>query len=137
MPSSRICAQRQHQCREVQRRIVSGHQPIKMTGATMRLLELTNTELQRFVRALAVDSAKVFITEHARDRMLERGVTDLEVIKCLRRGVIQRPPQLDRKTGHLKCRMEHFGPSRNLAVVAALDDTHPDVVVVTVMTRTR
>ena len=103
----------------------------------MRLLELTNAELQRFVRALAVDSAKVFITEHARDRMQERGVTDLEVIECLRRGVIQRPPQLDRKTGHLKCRVEHFGPSRNLAVMAALDDLHPDVVVVTVMTRMR
>ena len=103
----------------------------------MRLLELTNTELQRLVRALAVDSAKVFITEHARDRMQERGVTDLEVIECLRRGVIQRPPQQDRKTGHLKCRVEHFGPSRNLAVLAAIDDSHPDVVVVTVMTRMR
>jgi hypothetical protein len=33
--------------------------------------------------------------------------------------------------------MEHFGPSRNVAVVAALDETNPDVVVVTVMTRTR
>jgi hypothetical protein len=89
------------------------------------------------VRALAADSGKVFITEHARDRMLERGISDLEVIDCLRHGVIQRPSQMDRKTGHLKCRMEHFGPSRNVAVVAALDEANPDVVVVTVMTRTR
>jgi hypothetical protein len=69
--------------------------------------------------------------------MRERGVSDLEVIECLRRGVIQRPPQVDRKTGHLKCRMEHFGPSRNVAVVAALDEADPDMVVVTVMTRMR
>jgi len=103
----------------------------------MRLSELSNTALQRHVRALALDSGNVFITEHARDRMLERGISDLEVIDCLRRGVIQRPPQADRKTGHLKCRMEHFGPSRNLAVVAALEEANPGVVVVTVMTRTR
>jgi hypothetical protein len=61
----------------------------------------------------------------------------LQVIACLRHGVIQRPPQVERKTGHLKCRMEHFGPSRNLAVIAALDEAYPNMVVVTVMTRTR
>jgi Domain of unknown function (DUF4258) len=108
-----------------------------MMGDTMPPREWTNISLQRHVRALAADSARVFITDHARSRMLERGVNDLEVIECLRRGVIQRPPQVDRQTGHMKCRMEHFGPSRNLAVVAALDPARPDVVVVTVMTRTR
>ena len=73
-----------------------------MTGAALRLLELTNTVLQRHVRALAVASAKVFITERARDRMQERGATDREVIECLPRGVIQRPPQPDCKSGRLK-----------------------------------
>jgi hypothetical protein len=103
----------------------------------MPLLNLSNAALQKHIQALARDSAKVFITVHARDRMLELGVSDLEVIDGLRHGVIQRPPQLDRKTGHVKCRMEHFGPSRNLAVVAALDEADPSVVVVTAMTRTR
>ena len=69
--------------------------------------------------------------------MGERRVTDIEVIECLRHGAIQRPPQVDRVTGHLKCRMEHFGSSRNLAVVVALDDSDPDLIVVTVITRTR
>jgi hypothetical protein len=68
---------------------------------------------------------------------VERGVSDLQVIDCLRHGVIQRPPRVDRKTGHLKCRSEHFGPSRNPAVVSALDEADPNLVVVTVMTRTR
>ena len=104
-------------------------------GATIHLKNLSNAELQRHVRALAADSAKVFITEHARDRMIERQVSDIEVIECLRHGVIQRPPQTDRKTGDLKCRMENFGASRNLAVVAALGDHRPGVVVVTVMAR--
>jgi hypothetical protein len=33
--------------------------------------------------------------------------------------------------------MEHFGSVRNLAVAVALDDTDPDLVVVTVMMRRR
>jgi hypothetical protein len=69
--------------------------------------------------------------------MLQRSVSDWEVFECLRYGVIERPPTRDKKTGSLRCRMEHFGSGRNLAVVAALDDEDPDVIVVTVMTRTR
>lgn len=69
--------------------------------------------------------------------MLERRVSDFEVIECLRQGVIQRPPLIDRKTGDLKCRMESFGSSRNLSVVVALCDEDPDLLVVTVMSRVR
>ena len=47
------------------------------------------------------------------------------------------PPDVGQKTGSLRCRMEHFGAGRNLAVIAALDDEDPDVIVVTVMTKTR
>jgi hypothetical protein len=69
--------------------------------------------------------------------MLQRSVSDWEVFECLRSGVIQRPPALDKKTGSLRCRMEHFGAGRNLAVIVALDDEDPHVIVVTVMTKTR
>jgi hypothetical protein len=103
----------------------------------MRFRELSNAALQRHIRAWAEDSSKVFITEHARDRMLERGVSDLEAIECLRRGVIERPPQTDRKTGDLKCRMDWFGASGHLGVVVALSDGLPEAIVVTVLTRKR
>ena len=106
-------------------------------AATMSIHRYTNRQLERQIRHLAQDASRVFITDHARDRMAQRQVNDLEVIQCLRQGVIQRPPTLDAKTGHLKCRMEHFGPSRNLAVVAALDDAMPGTVVVTVLAKTR
>ena len=98
---------------------------------------MSNVQLQAHIRRLAKDSQRVVITLHAQDRMSLRSVTDWEVYECLRNGVIQRPPRVDRKTGSLKCRMEYFGTGRNLAVVAALDDEEPDVIVVTVMTRTR
>ncbi len=106
-------------------------------GAKLSFRDMSNGQLQAYIRRLAQDSLRVVITGHAQCRMSSRSVTDWEVYECLRKGVIQRPPRFDRKTGCLKCRMEHFGTVRNLAVVVALDDEDPDVIVVTVMTRTR
>ena len=106
-------------------------------GATLSVHDMTNVQLQAHIRCLAKDSSRVVFVPHAHERMLQRFVTDWEVFECLRNGVIQRPPTLDKKTGSLRCRMEHFGAGRNLAVVAALDDDDPDVIVVTVMTKTR
>ena len=56
---------------------------------------------------------------------------------CLREGVIQRPADVNQKTGEVRTRMEYFGSARNLSVVVALDEQDPDVLVVTVMTRAR
>jgi len=106
-------------------------------GTKLSFYDMTNAQLQAHIRRLAQDSARVVFTFHAQERMLQRTVSDWEVYECLRCGFIQRPPVRDNKTGSLRCRMEHFGASRNLAVVAALDDDDPDVVVVTVMTKTR
>jgi len=69
--------------------------------------------------------------------MLQRSVSDFQVLECLRSGLIQRPAQVDPASRAVKCRMENFGSARNLAVVVGLDDQDPDLVVVTVMTRTR
>jgi hypothetical protein len=106
-------------------------------GDTLDFRQLSNRQLQAHVRLTAKDSSKVFFTEHAFFRMAIRSVSDLEVMHCLRNGLIERPTQIDKRTGAVKCRMEHFGSSRNLAVVVALDNNDPDLVVVTVMTRTR
>jgi hypothetical protein len=106
-------------------------------GAKLSIFDMTNADIQKRIRLLAQDSSNVFFTEHVQDRMLLRMVSDFEVLDCLRGGVIQRPPKLDRQTGDLKCQMEHFGSSRNLAVIVALSDLDPDLLVVTVMTRSR
>jgi len=106
-------------------------------GAKLSIFSSSNADLQKRIRHLALDSSKVFFTAHVQDRMLERQVTDLEVLHCLQEGVIERPPQRDRANHEVKCRMEHFGSSRNLAVVVVLSDEDPDLLVVTVMTRTR
>lgn len=93
--------------------------------------------LQVHIQQVAKDSSQVFFTRHAQDRMLQRAVSDIQVLECLRFGLMQRPAQFDQTTGTVKCRMEYFGSARNLAVVVALEDSDPDLLVVTVMTRMR
>lgn len=90
-------------------------------------------QLQRHIRQLAKDTARVFITRHARDRMKERTVLQDEVLECLRLGVIALTPEPDLKTGHLVCRMQRYVCGRNLAICVALDDNDPDLIVVTVL----
>ena len=109
----------------------------KFMGATLNLGSMTNVQLQKHIRTLAKNSDSIFLSEHAQDRMASRGVTDVQVFECLRNGLIERPPVRDRKTGDLKCRMEHFGTNRNISVIVALDDTNPDAIVVTVMTKAK
>ena len=75
--------------------------------------------------------------DHAQLRMQERGVNDLEVLECLRNGIVQYPAKVNEKTGEVRVRMDYFGSARNLSVVVELSDADPDVLVVTVMTRVR
>lgn len=98
---------------------------------------MTNSQLQARVRRLAQDSGCVFILDHAQLRMQERRVNDLEVLACLRHGIVQCPAKVNEKTGEVRVRMDHFGSARNLSVVVELSDADPDVLVVTVMTRVR
>lgn len=106
-------------------------------GDRIPVAQMTNAQLQARIRRLAQDSACVFILDHARLRMQERRVNDMEVLMCLREGVVQRPAKLDPNSGEVRVRMDHFGSARNLSVVVELSDADPDVLVVTVMTRVR
>jgi hypothetical protein len=103
-------------------------------GVKIHFNLMTNVQLQKHIRLLSLNSASVFITEHARKRMHQRKVTDYQIIDCLRNGVMQRPATQDIKTRDIKCRMEHFGTSRNISVVVALSDQEPDLIIITVMT---
>lgn len=106
-------------------------------GVRILFSHMSNAQLQAHIRLVAQDSCRVFFTKHAQDRMLQRSVSDFQVLECLRSGLVQRPAQIDLVSGSVTCRMENFGSARNLAVVVGLDDRDPDLVVVTVMTRTR
>ena len=99
------------------------------------LKKMSWSQLEKHIRRIAMDSNLVFITSHARVQMRKRRVLDAEVYHCLRKGKILLEPESDMKSGHLICRMECYGASRNLAVCVALDDADPDLIVVTVFTK--
>lgn len=106
-------------------------------GAKISFARMSNVQLQNHIRRVSRDSSKVFFTTHAQERMLQRSVSDIQVLDCLRAGVVQRPAEIDKASSFVKCRMEHFGSARNLAVIVGLDDQDPDLLIVTVMTKTR
>ncbi|WAC72024.1 DUF4258 domain-containing protein [Roseateles sp. SL47] len=99
----------------------------------MSFRQLSLQQLQRHIRAQALRTELVFLTIHAKKRMSERKVSMAEVLECLRRGSIRHPPEDDVKTGHLVCRMNWYGASRNLTTCVALADDEPDLIVVTVI----
>ncbi len=90
-------------------------------------------QLERHIRSLAKDSAAVVFTTHVLVRMKQRRILQTEVLDVLRQGRIVRAPEPNIAFGSLECRMQRFMAGRELAVVAALSDAHPGVVVVTVM----
>lgn len=92
----------------------------------------SNVVLQRHIRAVAVDSALVFLTGHVKKRMRERGVGINEIYDILRHGTIVRPPEINIAKDSLECRMERYVGGRDRAVVVALDDDDPNLIVVTV-----
>lgn len=115
----------------------TGMEAIKIMGDNTWHAFTGNAQIQAHIRRIAKNSSHVFFTRHALERMKQRTISDVQVLDCLRNGVIQRPPTEDVNNGFLKCRMEHFGSARNLAVVVGLDPNDPDLLIVTVMTNTR
>ena len=97
---------------------------------------MSNVQLQGHIRRIAQFSERVYFLDHARLRMKERRVNDMQVLECLRQGLVQRPPQRF-KTGEVRVRMDHYGSARNLSVTVSLDEQDPDLLVVTVMIQTR
>ena len=97
-----------------------------------QLVGLSNVQLQARVRSLAGITENILFTAHARERMLERYVSDLEVIEALRCGCIERPFAVCDEHLSIECRMECYVAGRHLSVVVELVDEDPDLLVITV-----
>jgi len=90
-------------------------------------------QLERWIREQATNSAKVFFTKHARQRMRQRGVTDVMVLEVLRKGAMQREPEPDMRHAGLTCRMERLVCGVQVAVLVHVEYPAPDLTVVTVI----
>lgn len=89
-------------------------------------------QLIRHIRTVAQNSSAVLFTQHVSVQMRKRKVSGAEVLECLRHGTVRRVPEPNPGKGSLECRMERYVAGRELAVIVALCDEDPDLVVVTV-----
>lgn len=89
-------------------------------------------QLQKHVRTVAKNTAAIIILPHAKSRMKTRKVNVQEVFEVLREGCIHQRPEPNLAKGSLECRMERYIAGRDCAVVVALSDENPNLLVVTV-----
>lgn len=83
----------------------------------------------RRIRDLAADSGRVFITMHARQRMVQREHTDENVRGALLKGTIDEGPFFNAK-GNWQATIYRRYADQEIKVVAVLDD---GVIVITVI----
>jgi hypothetical protein len=95
--------------------------------------KLSNSQVERLIRSIAVDGVRVFYTAHARMRMRQRHVTQEIVLEVLRQGKLVGVPEPNAGRGSLECRMERYCTGRQIGVIVAISDGDPDLIVVTVI----
>lgn len=87
---------------------------------------------EKLIRKMTLDASKVFFSNHALKQMKDRKITQPMAFDVLRKGVIHAEPELDIKTGHLKCRMQRFTAGKSVAIVVACEDEKAiDCIIVT------
>ena len=99
--------------------------------AARSVFKLSLPEVERLVRTRAAVTGNVRLTNHALVRMKLRHITREEVYDVLRLGRLVRAPEPNMMLGSLECRMQRFMAGRELAIVAAISDDDPSVIVVT------
>ena len=95
------------------------------------VFKLSLPEVERVVRVRAGLTGNVRLTLHALTRMKSRHINREEVYDVLCKGRLARAPEPNLALGSLECRMQRFMAGRELAVVAAISDDEPTVIVVT------
>lgn len=95
--------------------------------------QLSKQQLEALIRDESQDTSKVFFTTHAQQQMRSRGITNACVLDALRNGQLRRTPEPNLMKGNLECRMERFSTGRGIAVVVAVSDEDPDLIIVTAM----
>jgi hypothetical protein len=95
------------------------------------VFKLSLAQLERLIRERSSDSLQVAFTTHALKQMKARRILRPEVIEVLNRGRLKRRPEPNLARASMECRMQHWLAGRELAIVAAVSDDSPDVVVVT------
>jgi hypothetical protein len=103
------------------------------SGPKVKLIDLNQHRALQIVRAAAKNSANVFFTEHARQRMRRRQITVTQVMRCLLHGRISEGPASDLKKGGWKVTMEHYSAGEAIGIAVGIESvTASAVAVITV-----
>lgn len=95
------------------------------------MTQLSRPDAHRILSDAAEAGRVGFEERHCRARMLERGVTEEDVLRCLRLGRIVEGPALNPR-GNWKMTVRRFAAGETLEVVAVIEVPDSGVIVVTV-----
>ena len=87
----------------------------------------------RDIRRLAADSKNVFLTQHVREKMQKRGISRVQIDRCLEHGQQDGPPE-DQGDGCWRARMRHRTAGVQINVVVDLEVTVQGDVIIVVTT---
>ena len=83
-------------------------------------LDLTPVHAKRILEDVAQESGRVYFTNHAEERMIERNITRHQVLRCLKHGNIIEGPCRN-INGNWQLSIHVFSAGENITVVAALN----------------
>lgn len=93
----------------------------------------STSQIEAHIRSAAQESINIQISKHAKKRMRERKLTLPCIFEVLKKGRIRQTPEPNADYGTLECRMESYIAGHNIAVVVAVSDDDPTMIVVTAM----
>jgi Domain of unknown function (DUF4258) len=94
--------------------------------------KLSAADAQERVRWISWHSENVIFTDHAQERMEERGISMPEVLEVLRCGYVDDPP-IREIHGDWKCKVTmKYQTGRTIGVVTVIMDAASELIIVTI-----
>ena len=99
----------------------------KITDNVLELRELSPQLAKRILRELVdADDGRIFISNHAEVRMIERRITRTQINRCLSAGCFDEEPHWDNRYGNWQMKLRVISAGDNISVVATLDHEDGD-----------
>lgn len=96
----------------------------------VKLIDLSQYRALQIVQAASKDSARVFYTAHARQRMRQRRITPTQVMRCLAHGRISEGPVADKMKGGWKCTVEHYSAGDAIGVSVGIETMEAEAITI-------
>jgi len=83
-------------------------------------IDLSVHSAAKLIKELAECSERVFFSKHAKKRMIERDITRVQILRCLKTGIISEGPAKSVK-GNWEITVSGISAGNSINVVTALD----------------